>query len=70
MIVVYFSLPLFIFMVFLAISGCVGCFYMGRHQGITKDGRPGGLTMPTAYPQANQGYNAGAQPYPPTSYAV
>ncbi|ESQ55422.1 hypothetical protein EUTSA_v10027343mg [Eutrema salsugineum] len=54
------------------ISGCVGCFYMGRHQGITKVGGPGGSTMPTAYPtapQANQGYNAGAQPYPP-NYAV
>ncbi|KAL0659414.1 hypothetical protein Bca4012_079999 [Brassica carinata] len=70
MIIVYFSLPMFIFMVFLAIAGCVGCFYMGRHQGITNVGGP---AMPRAYPtaqQANQGYNAGAQPYPPTSYAV
>ncbi|CAH8392315.1 unnamed protein product [Eruca vesicaria subsp. sativa] len=69
MVVVYFSLPLFIFMVFLAISGCVGCFYMGKHQAITKVGGP---EMPTAYPtapQVNQGYNTGAQPCPP-NYAV
>ncbi|RID50267.1 hypothetical protein BRARA_H01009 [Brassica rapa] len=69
MVVVYFSLPLFIFMVFLAISNCAGCFYMGRHQGITKVGGP---AMPTAYPttpQPNQGYNAGAQPCTP-NYAV
>ncbi|CAE6187358.1 unnamed protein product [Arabidopsis arenosa] len=70
MLIVYFSLPLFIFMVFLAIGGCVGCFYMGQNQGITKvGGGTGGPTMPTA-PQANQGYNAGAQPYPPTACAV
>ncbi|CAN8274493.1 unnamed protein product [Cochlearia groenlandica] len=70
MIVVYFSLPLFVFMVFIAIGGCVGCFYMGRSQGIATVGGP---AMPTAYPagpQPNQGYNAGAQqPYPP-NYAV
>ena len=56
-------------MVFLAISGCAGCFYMGRHQGITKVGGP---AMPTVYPttpQPNQGYNAGAQPCTP-NYAV
>ncbi|KAG7546903.1 hypothetical protein ISN44_As12g022050 [Arabidopsis suecica] len=46
------------------------CFYMGQNQGITKvGGGTGGPTMPTA-PQANQGYNAGAQPYPPTACAV
>ncbi|KAG2261022.1 hypothetical protein Bca52824_068101 [Brassica carinata] len=67
MIIVYFSLPLFIFMVFVAIACCVGCFYMGRHQGITNVGGP---AMPTAYPtaaQANHGYNTGAQPYRPNN---
>ncbi|WZZ75680.1 hypothetical protein YC2023_087050 [Brassica napus] len=59
-----------IYYIWRTIAGCVGCFYMGRHQGITNVGGP---AMPRAYPtaqQANQGYNAGAQPYPPTSYAV
>ncbi|CAL9226076.1 unnamed protein product [Arabidopsis halleri] len=71
MLLVYFSLPLFIFMVFIAIGGCLGCYYWGQNQGIAKAG--GGPTMPTAHPaapQANQGYNAGAKPYPPTAYAV
>lgn len=66
MVYVYFWLPLFIFMVFIAIGGCVGCFFMGQSQGIHKgraqNGTPVMLTAYPTPPQANQGYNAGAQP--------